>query len=544
MHTTASSIVSFARFTTLSVAVLVALGSGTNYVFSAYGPQLASRLHLTHTQLSIVGLSGTVGVYGSAPLLGKLVDTKGPRLLLCFSFLCVFLGYLGLRQLYVSVPPDDTGKEISTFKMGLLIICGLLTGAGGSGGISSAINAVAKSFPESARATTTSLVLSGFGLSAFFFSTIAHVFFPGNTSSFLLVLAIGTSLPMILGVFFVKPVVMSGATLDRDSSVHSLEDGIERHGEAADNREDEPLLQDDEVEVVQRDEVDDESLPSQIHHHPHPNLHPSEYVIPASPTITTRRQSATKGKGREHDVDHGITGLGLLKSLDFMLLFSIMTLLTGTGLMYINNVGSVSQSLYAHDTSTGPYDPIKAAQWQASQVSTISISNCLGRIVIGLSADGLKSIFRLPRSVLVPVVAFLFIISQTIPLFFTGKVENLWIVSILLGGAYGSFFGLTPSLVIEWFGVAHLSENWGFLSLAPVFGSNFFSIAFGRILDAHSAPPSTHPSPAISPSEGDAMCVEGRACYADAFKLTLTGCWIAFGLGCWLAWRDLKRRRD
>lgn len=54
------------------------------------------------------------------------------------------------------------------------------------------------------RATATGVVISGFGLSAFFFSTIAHVIFPGDTSSFLLVLSIGTALPMVLGFFFVR----------------------------------------------------------------------------------------------------------------------------------------------------------------------------------------------------------------------------------------------------------------------------------------------------------------------------------------------------
>ncbi len=56
------------------------------------------------------------------------------------------------------------------------------------------------------RASTTGLVISGFGLSAFFFSSIAHLFFPGDTSSFFLILALGTSIPMIIGFFFVRTI--------------------------------------------------------------------------------------------------------------------------------------------------------------------------------------------------------------------------------------------------------------------------------------------------------------------------------------------------
>ena len=51
----------------------------------------------------------------------------------------------------------------------------------------------------------TGTVISGFGLSAFLFSTIAHTIFPGNTSDFLLTLAVGTAIPMILGWFFIRP---------------------------------------------------------------------------------------------------------------------------------------------------------------------------------------------------------------------------------------------------------------------------------------------------------------------------------------------------
>lgn len=46
--------------------------------------------------------------------------------------------------------------------------------------------------------------MSGFGLSAFFFSSLSHTLFPGNTSDFLLVLALGTAIPMIFGFFFVR----------------------------------------------------------------------------------------------------------------------------------------------------------------------------------------------------------------------------------------------------------------------------------------------------------------------------------------------------
>ena len=48
----------------------------------------------------------------------------------------------------------------------------------------------------------------------------------------------------------------------------------------------------------------------------------------------------------------------------------------------INNVGSISQSLYAYNNPQ--YDEAQALRWQAAQVSAISLTNFGGRILIGI----------------------------------------------------------------------------------------------------------------------------------------------------------------
>src|ERR1700733_6611460 len=54
------------------------------------------------------------------------------------------------------------------------------------------------------RSTAVGLVVSGFGLSAFFFSTIAHTAFSDDTSAFLAVLVLGTTIPNVLAYFLVR----------------------------------------------------------------------------------------------------------------------------------------------------------------------------------------------------------------------------------------------------------------------------------------------------------------------------------------------------
>ena len=47
----------------------------------------------------------------------------------------------------------------------------------------------------------------------------------------------------------------------------------------------------------------------------------------------------------------------------------------------INNVGTMSRSLYAHNNPD--YDDAQALKWQAAQVSAISLTNFAGRFLIG-----------------------------------------------------------------------------------------------------------------------------------------------------------------
>ncbi|EIW81731.1 MFS general substrate transporter [Coniophora puteana RWD-64-598 SS2] len=462
-----SRLVSIARLTTLVGSVIVALGSGTNYIYSAYAPQLGARLHASHTQLNIIGLAGNVGVYSSGPIWGKLVDARGPRLALIGAFASLLVGYLGIKHTYDNGEPET---EIEWHVIILLVVCGFLTGMGGNAGLAAGMNTTAKSFPEKARATTTALVLSGFGLSAFFFSTLAHALWPGNTSSLLLLLALGTSLPMLLGLLIVRR-------------------------------------------------------------------------VPVPPS----RPASVAGYARGETEGPNIYGKRLWMTGDFYLIFAIMGLLSGTGLMYINNVGSISQALYAKGNPT--YDDLEAAKWQAAQVSTLSIGNFSGRVLIGLISDVLLRL-KLPRASALSIVSALFIVSQIVALQIE-DVSHLWRATVVLGLTYGGLFGVMPTIVIEWFGLAHLSENWGYTSLSPLVGGNLFSLMFGRMLDAHddgSAPSSSTPAPdavlhtrAGLPSEH--QCFDGRACYADSLRITTAACCLALALSIWAGVRDARKRR-
>lgn len=88
-----------------------------------------------------------VGVYGTAPFLGRIVDARGPRILLAGAFVMLLAGYSGIRYLY-----NDAEGSMSTSWLTFcaLVFFSFMTGVGGDGGLTSSINVTAKNFPERA----------------------------------------------------------------------------------------------------------------------------------------------------------------------------------------------------------------------------------------------------------------------------------------------------------------------------------------------------------------------------------------------------------
>ncbi|KAI9512757.1 MFS general substrate transporter [Russula earlei] len=549
---TAPGLFSYTRLTALFFSVLVALSSGSNYVVGAYLPQLGARLHLTHTILNVFAVAGNVGVYMSGPIWGKIADTKGPRSLLIVGFISLLSGYSGIHFIF------DAGlgnaAELSRFRLAILILCSFITGIGANASMAAAMNTTAKNFPDHLRAMAIGFVMSGFGLSAFFFSSISHILFPGNTSDFLLVLGLGTAIPVIVGLFFVRRIPLPshvGTAIEVGSSPSYQQlatspdpDEFQHH----DPGPSPPFLSQEDEERESRQPILQQHGPRGHSGISHTSL--SDVVElstsgqfqslnkPRSmldPTQATRSRKIVEGRG----VD--LYRWTLCKSADFWILCTMHTLLAGTGLMYINNVGSIAQALFAHGNPA--YDEAKSSAWQAAQVSTLSLANFAGRIVIGIVADTAKSRLRVPRSFCLPLVTTLFILSQ-LSLLAIGNVRHLWIASGLVGLAYGCWFGLLPTISIEWFGIAHFSENWGIVSIFPVLGANFFSIAFGRNLDAHE-PPEYSPMPSNAPPSISArQCLAGRECYVQTLYLNLWACVFVLCLSIlagrrdWLNWQE------
>lgn len=194
-----------------------------------------------------------------------------------------------------------------------------------------------QSFPDKTRASATGLVLAGFGLSAFLFSTISHTLFPSSTADFLLLLACGCGVTMLVGMVLVKPVPHIHLVDSRGRETDgygSRESGWERIAgqgyESVPDSEDEDDADDPEINIIPPTPADG-NPPVQLREtSPRPSARsasPSGSELNLKPSISRSSGKTLLGS------PINLSGWQLVRNLDFWLLTAIVSLLSGTGLM-------------------------------------------------------------------------------------------------------------------------------------------------------------------------------------------------------------------
>ncbi|WRT65267.1 uncharacterized protein IL334_002210 [Kwoniella shivajii] len=555
------------RLRVFIMCVIVGLASGSNYVYSAYAPQLATKLVVSSTIGNLIGLAGNLGVYLTGPLWGKIVDSRGQKIPLFVGGLCCLIGYSVVHSFYagtISIRSANS-SEPSNLRLFVLEFAMFLTGCGGSSGLTSAVNATAKSFPDSTRASASGTVLAGFGLSAFLFSSLGHWIYKSDAGGLLILLAGGTGIPMLIGSIVIGPVPPEDGyekeyqvinQLDTDTPTVTIQhpaEEFEIQSEHEDELENGVMSRTSSLELNRSRSPISRGRHPNVHHHNHQvhHAHFNDDQIQATShnqiTPPNHKRSSSLASLPPTLLSH--TPLELFRSIDFWILFVCLALLCGTGLMYINNAGTVALALGREGQRI--YNKERVAGYQAKQVGLVSLWNCGGRIIGGVVSDFGKNKYGIRRIWFLPVVAVLFTISQLSALG-TTRVQSLWMVSTLLGLAYGSLFNVMPMLVLEWFGMKHFSQNWGWTAVAPVLGGNAFNLLFGSVYDSHTIGK-------IGTSDGDGVvgtlrqvfrrdggaipddgkhdCLVGEECYGSAFKVSAISTLIALGLSVWAGFR-------
>ncbi|GAB7354640.1 hypothetical protein MBLNU459_g5074t1 [Dothideomycetes sp. NU459] len=500
------------RVISVVAATGIALACGTNYAYSAWAPQFAERMRLSATEANVIGSAGNIGMYASGVPFGFLIDTKGPRWSVLIGAIALACGYFPLYSAYTNGPGSMSFSALCFF--------GFLTGMGSCSAFSGAIKVSATNWPQH-RGTATAFPLSGFGLSAFAFTLIAHFAFPDNTAHYLLMLAIGTFAMVFTGMIFLRMTPPSSSQyqpiagddgarppfarknsnpLQRTSSRHSRHSS--KHGAQG--------------EVGTADaEIDETSS-----------------LISSCPGDIPDKHDPARDSHRPE-----ITGWALLRSGAFWKLFILLGLLCGVGLMTINNIGNNAKTLWHHYDDTVSHDFIQGRQLM--HVSILSVCSFVGRLLSGIGSDIIVKRLEGSRYWSIVASSLIFTLAQVAGLNIENPKQLFWL-SGLTGLAYGALFGVYPALVADAFGAKGLGINWGAMTMSPVLSGNIFNVAYGRILDSHSGAVDGH----------ERLCELGKACYSSAYVLTLCSALlgVAWSLWCvrheWVEKKALLKRAD
>lgn len=161
----------------------------------------------------------------------------------------------------------------------------------------------------------------------------------------------------------------------------------------------------------------------------------------------------------EKATETDFTLMQILVSADFWLIFFSLLLGSGSGLMVIDNLGQISQSLGYDNTHIF--------------VSLISIWNFLGRIGGGYFSEIIVRDKTYPRLLALAVAQVLMALGH----FFIGMgwAGAMYIGTLLIGVGYGAHWAIVPAAASELFGLKKFGALYNILNVANPAGSLIFS---------------------------------------------------------------------
>jgi MFS family permease len=270
-------------------------------------------------------------MYASGIPMGIITDRKSPRLAAIIGMFALLVGYYPIKLAYDRGPGGMSVAWIS--------FCSFLSGVGSCAAFQAALKTATLNWPTH-RGSATACPLAAFGLSAFFYTLIAGLAFPGDTSGLLMLLSLATSLLVLVSIPFLTVVDhQQGSTYStlptsergrRDSNLlHRTKSGTRKHNATT------------VTQISKYSHVFALSLSSPIICQPlladedessGPSTEESSLLsVPGD--IVNDDDAASNKSAHSHSID--VTGLALLSKPDFWQLWVLMGLLSGVGLMTI-----------------------------------------------------------------------------------------------------------------------------------------------------------------------------------------------------------------
>ncbi|CAK9875087.1 unnamed protein product [Sphagnum jensenii] len=240
-----------------------------------------------------------------------------------------------------------------------------------------------------------------------------------------------------------------------------------------------------------------------------------------------RRQKAGPRRGEDFTMKQAAV------KADFWLLFFSVVCGAGSGLMVIDNLGQISQSLGFANAHIF--------------VSMLSIWNFLGRIGGGYVSEIIARDYVFPRPIVMAAAQAGMAIGHVLLAF--GCPGSLYVGSLLVGLGYGSHWSVTPATASELFGLKHFGILYNVLTIANPVGSLIFSgLIAGTLYDREAqkqrglnalAFSSVATEQFVIQNTDEALLCEGAICFQETLFIMTGVCILGIVLNLVLVARTL-----
>lgn len=513
---------------------IVALGSGTPYIYSYYAPQLLSRCNISIKHSSNIALSLNVGSSLLGIFVGVLVDIN-PRLATLVGSISTFLAYSILYICY-----KNAISSILLISLALVLV-----GYGAISGLYSGIKVCTANFPNY-RGMASACPVSLYGLSGLLFSLICRSIFKRNIQTVFLFLLISCSSMIFIGVFTLdvfdykndkdleskyivtetisdqlEPIMTPNNHInDALSSEQNMPDFVEtskgdvEHYYGTESKlRFSPKLTRYSGELTRNSRAGSpEYVINEISNSVYPLLNgPQESLIGTVDQVSDSKNDSNNDNLLVSFKEITMNDQNIwdcIKSSKFFLYFTIIALLQGIGQTYIYSIGFIVQA-QVNSLSDDNNELIDTTSIQAAQVAIVSISSFFGRLSSGFLSDILKKRLNSQRMWTIFIASALMIIGSINIIRVDSKkhtLNNVYTSSIIFGYAFGAIFGSFPSIVADSFGTRNFSKIWGVCTTGCMITIKLYTSILARNLSEYTQPK-------------ESTCKAGVKCYAHTFYI-------------------------
>lgn len=539
------------RYVSFIWAIINCLCGGSMTAYSLYAPLFQKRLHYSQLQVNGVSITAELALYLPVPIFGLLCDRYGPGPCSLLAGVLFGVGYILAAFAYHSGPPPSAGGD--GWPYAIMILAFVPIGMATSCMYLSAVTTCAKNFGRGRyKGIALALPIASFGLSGMWQSQVGSNLLyepkPDGSKGVLDVFRYFIFLGCLcLGAGIIGCLVLR--VVGEEELIDEAVDELERSGLLDEN---------DFFQRIARDENDYGTLSNGDHQ----SLSPEERdeLSRKVEELKARQEEERRKKNWLLNEETRI----FLSDRTMWFLAAGFFLVTGPGEAFINNLGTIIDTLYAPAQLPAGGNPTSAA----THVSIVAITSTVARILTGTMTDLLAptvpqhqhrrgptrmsaSLASLPgshdpppsRRCQVSRVAFLLAFSLLCSL---GQVllaagvaqqhaERFWLVSACVGAGYGAVFSLTPILISVIWGVENFGTNWGVVATVPALGATIWGLVYSAVYQGAAAAGADSAADSGGGGGGDVLCY-GMKCYAPTFWAMAVCVWAACGLWVW-AWR-------